>query len=52
MPYTRKGKCIYKVKRDGSLVKKGCSANVAQAKKYEQVLNMRHAGVPPKRSKQ
>jgi hypothetical protein len=50
MPYQIKGKCIYRVKRDGSLVKKGCSSTVAQAKKYMQVLNMRHAGVPEKRS--
>jgi len=50
MPYVRKGKCVYK-KTSSGLVKKGCSSNVSGAKKYLQVLNMRHAGVPPKSKK-
>jgi hypothetical protein len=45
MPYTRRGKCVYK---SDSGAKVGCSKSVAGAKKYLQVLNMREHGVPEK----
>lgn len=52
MPYMRVGKCVYRKKPNGSRgAKKGCSLSVAEAKKYLKVLNMRHAGVPPKGGK-
>jgi len=52
MPYLRVNKCVYRKRPDGSRGKlKGCSSNVAKAKDYLTVLNMRHAGIPPKRKK-
>ena len=52
MPYVRSGKCVYRKRPDGSRgAKKGCSSSVAKAKDYLTVLNLRHAGIPPKGKK-
>jgi len=48
MPYKIVGKCVH---RADTGAKVGCSKTVAGAKKYLAVLNMRHAGVPPKKGK-
>lgn len=49
MPYVRKGKAVYK--KVNGLKKKGRSKSIAKAKKYKKVLDMRHAGIPPKKKK-
>lgn len=50
MPYKRVGKTVYK-KSGGKWVKKGSSKNIATAKKYLAVLNMREHDIPPKRKR-
>ena len=49
MPHKRVGKTVYK--KVNGLRKKGRSKSVAKAKKYKKVLDMRHAGVPPKKKR-
>jgi len=48
MPYRRVGKCVY-VNHSGKWHKKGCSKNVADAKKYLAKLNMVEHGIPEKK---
>jgi len=50
LPWRRKGKCVYKVKPDGSLGKKvGCSETIAKSKAHLRALYANYKGESKKK---